>query len=131
MSVAVLLVTHNDIGAQLKQAAGAIFKQDMPALETVSIPADLAVEDLGKYADLVRESIQQQNRGDGVLVLTDLHGATPSNLARHFCNGSDACVVSGVNLPMLLRVLNYTAQPLQELAETAVCGGKSGVKRQS
>lgn len=127
MSVGLLLVTHNDIGAQLKTVAAAIFSREMPSLATVSIPADLAVEELGKFADLVRDSIRQQDHGDGVLVLTDLHGATPNNLARHFCSGANARVVSGVNLPMLLRVLNYAAQPLQQLSETAVSGGISGV----
>ena len=53
-----------------------------------------------------------QDNGAGVLVLTDVYGATPDNLARYFGEQCNARVVSGVNLPMLLRVLNYSRQPL-------------------
>ena len=73
----------------------------------------------------------EQDSGAGVLVLTDVYGATPDNLARYFTEQGNARVVSGVNMPMLLRVLNYSRQPLQQLCETAVAGGKSGIQQGS
>jgi PTS system ascorbate-specific IIA component len=67
--------------------------------------------------------------GDGVLVLTDVYGATPSNVADKLAaHGLSIHRVSGLNLPMLLRVLNYAEQSLGELAHTAAQGGRTGIR---
>jgi PTS system mannose-specific IIA component len=127
VTVGLLLVTHNGIGDELKRSAEAIMKQDLEQLAVVSIPAELQPVELGKFADRVKQNLIAQDTGGGVLVLTDLYGATPNNLARHFSNDVSAIVLSGVNLPMLLRVLNYSQQLLQPLSETALSGGKNGI----
>jgi PTS system ascorbate-specific IIA component len=129
MSVGILLVTHENIGAGLVAVSEAIFKQAMPGLNLVSIPSDLEPDDLGRYADQIRDAMLQGDRGDGLLVLTDVFGATPDNLARHFSLQCNARVVSGINLPMLLRVLNYAQQSLEELCQTALNGGRDGVRQ--
>ncbi|MCP4878850.1 MAG: PTS fructose transporter subunit IIA [Gammaproteobacteria bacterium] len=129
MSVGLLVVTHEDIGAQLIAASDIIFKQRMTSIKQISIPADLSPEQLGKFADLIRITLQDLDNDDGVLVLTDVYGATPDNLARYFSNDYNARVVSGINLPMLLRVLNYAHQSLEQLSETALNGGRSGVRQ--
>jgi PTS system ascorbate-specific IIA component len=129
MSVGILLVTHEGIGAQLVAVCDAIFKQRKASVELVSVPADLGPEVLGKYADLIRTAIQTQENIDGLLVLTDVHGATPDNLARYFSTECNARVVSGINLPMLLRVLNYAHQSLEQLCQTALTGGTNGVQQ--
>ena len=128
MSVGILVVTHEDIGAQLVSVARTIFKQPSIPVSLVSVPADLEPAVLGKYADLIRNAIQENDNGQGVLVLTDVYGATPDNLARYFSSDSNARVVSGINLPMLLRVLNYAHQPLGQICETALNGGRSGIQ---
>lgn len=129
MSVGILLVTHEDIGAQLVAVCDAIYKQQMAAVSLVSVPAELRPEALGKYADMVRTAMLGQDSGDGLLVLTDVYGATPDNLARYFSNECNARVISGINLPMLLRVLNYADQSLEQLCETALTGGRKGVQQ--
>ena len=129
MSVGILLVTHEDIGAQLIGVARTIFKQPSVPVSLVSVPADLEPAALGRFADLIRNAIHDQEKGQGVLVLTDVFGATPDNLARYFSIDINARVVSGINLPMLLRVLNYAQQPLEQLCETALIGGRSGVQQ--
>ena len=129
MSVGLLLVTHERVGAGLVAAAEGICGTLPARLHLVSIPSDLEPGDLGRHADRVRDAIDECDSGDGVLVLTDIYGATPDNLARHFCEQYRASVVSGVNLPMLLRVLNYAQQPLEELGRTALAGGREGVCR--
>lgn len=128
MSVGILLITHEDIGAQLFNVARTIFKQPSIPVSVVSVPADLEPAVLGKYADLIRNAIQDHDNGQGVLVLTDVYGATPDSLARYFSSDCNARVVSGINLPMLLRVLNYAQQPLGQLCETALNGGRSGIQ---
>jgi len=129
MSVGILLVTHEDIGAQLVAVCDAIYKQQMPAVALVSVPAELRPEVLGKYADMIRTAMIAQDNGDGLLVLTDLFGATPDNLARYFSTECNARVISGINLPMLLRVLNYADQSLEQLGETALTGGIKGIQQ--
>jgi PTS system ascorbate-specific IIA component len=129
MNVGILLVTHEDIGAQLVAVSEAIFKQRTTAIAQVSVPADIGPEVLGKYADLIRTAMLAQENGEGLLVLTDVYGATPDNLARYFSTECNACVISGINLPMLLRVLNYAHQSLEQLCLTAVSGGIKGVQQ--
>lgn len=127
MSVGLLLVTHGKIGAELIAVVEGIYGQAQPQLYLISIPSDLQPEDLGRYADMVRDAMRECDSGDGVLVMTDLFGATPDNLARHFSRETNARVVSGINLPMLLRVLNYPQESLEELASTAQTGDREGV----
>lgn len=129
MSVGLLLVTHETIGAELVAVTEAICKQVMPPINLVSVPADLKPEALGKYADTIRAAMLELDQDAGVLVLADIFGATPDNLARHFSQECNARVVSGINLPMLLRVLNYAHQSLEELCQTALNGGRNGVKQ--
>jgi len=129
MTVGILLVTHENIGAQMVAVCDAIYKQQMAAVSQVSIPADLRPEVLGKYADKIRTAMLAQESGDGLLVLTDVYGATPDNLARYFSDECNARVISGINLPMLLRVLNYADQSLEQLCETALTGGIKGVQQ--
>jgi PTS system ascorbate-specific IIA component len=129
MNVGILLVTHEDLGAQLITVARTIFKQPPVPVSLVSVPSDLEPAVLGKFADLIRNAIDEQEQGQGVLVLTDIFGATPDNLARHFAGDRNARVVSGINLPMLLHVLNYAHRPLEQLCETALEGGRCGIQR--
>lgn len=129
MTVGILVVTHEQLGAQLVAIAGAILCREMMSPTSVSVPANISPQQLGKYADTIRDSMIAQDNGAGVLVLTDVYGATPDNLARYFGEQCNARVVSGVNLPMLLRVLNYSRQPLQQLCNTAIAGAKTGIQQ--
>lgn len=124
MSVAVLLVTHNRIGAELLDTATRMLGRcPLPA-------AALAVTEQDDPARLLVEAsraVSDIDQGDGVLVLTDLFGSTPANVA----NALKACgrvrVLAGVNLPMLVRALNYPALDLPALADKALSGGRDGV----
>ena len=128
MSVAILLVTHEDLGARLAEIAAAICCQDTSPVACIAIPASVEPQQLGAYADRIRDAISGSNDGSGVLVLTDVYGATPDNLARHFSAQCQARVISGLNLPMLLRVLHYPRQTLEQLCDTAVDGARSGIR---
>ena len=129
MKVGILLVTHEQIGSQLVATAEAIICQHIASVACVSVPANITPQQLGRYADQIRDTMIEQDSSAGVLVLTDVYGATPDNLARSFAKQGNARVVSGVNLPMLLRVLNYSRQSLQQLCDIAIAGGKSGIKQ--
>jgi PTS system mannose-specific IIA component len=128
MTVSILLVTHEQLGTQMMAIAETICCQEIAPLAQVGVPANIDPQHLGKYADLIRDTMTGLDNGAGVLVLTDVFGATPDNLARYFGKQCNALVVSGVNLPMLLRVLHYPGQTLQQLCDTAICGAKSGIQ---
>jgi PTS system ascorbate-specific IIA component len=128
MTVSVLLVTHEALGSQLLSIAQTICCQPIGAIDQVAVPANVAPQDLGKHADNIRDSMTALDQGGGVLVLTDVFGATPDNLARYFAEQCNARVVSGLNLPMLLRVLHYPGQTLQQLCDTAISGARSGIQ---
>jgi PTS system ascorbate-specific IIA component len=127
MKVAVLLITHNLIGQELISTASAILGNKIPPIHSISVPAELDPGDLGDYADQIRDTIVDLNSRHKVLVLTDIYGATPNNLARYFASDIDAVVVSGVNLPMLLKVINYCGQDLDQLVISAIESAKKGI----
>jgi PTS system mannose-specific IIA component len=67
------------------------------------------------------------DKGDGVLILTDMFGSTPSNIAHRLAQRGKVMVVTGLNLPMMIKVMNYPTHNLEQLVELAVKGGKTGV----
>jgi mannose PTS system EIIA component len=124
MSTGLLIISHDGIGA-------ALFGTATFMLGTCPIPARLLTasrdcnpEEL--VADALEE-ITKLDTGSGVLILTDLYGSTPSNIARLLSSKANVRTVSGLNLSMLIRVLNYPELGLQQLAEKAISGGKDGI----
>ena len=81
------------------------------------------VRDL-RQNEKARELITRLDSGDGVLLLVDVFGATPSNIVRRLCQPGRVLGVAGVNLPMLLRVVCYRDKPLAEVAQKALLGGR-------
>jgi len=77
--------------------------------------------------ELASEACTALDRGEGVLVLTDLYGSTPSNIATRLMDRHPVCIISGVNIPMLLRIMNYPKLGLEMLAEKAASGAHDGV----
>jgi PTS system ascorbate-specific IIA component len=128
MAVAVLLVTHGGIGEELLASATRILgSRPLPC-------AAFAVElnsDPERVASDLATQVARLDQGDGVLLLIDLFGATPGNVACRIADAPPYAVVTGVNLPMLLKVFNYPALDLDALADKACDGGRSGVLRVS
>ena len=126
MSVGLLLITHGDIGANLLFTATRILGGSCPVAARA-----LAVTDETQRDSLMVEALRlarEVNSGDGVLVLADLYGSTPANIACSLQEGPGAIqIIAGLNLPMLVRALNYASLPLAELALKAEAGGRAGV----
>jgi len=126
MSVGVLLLTHEGMGDALAETARHILGRLMLKLDAFSIPPG---SDLDFALSGAAARVRALDTGDGVLVLTDVYGATPSNVATRLAPlGLHVHLVSGLNLPMLLRVLNYPEKALAELALTAEQGGRAGIR---
>ncbi|WP_243039210.1 PTS sugar transporter subunit IIA [Dyella sedimenti] len=125
MSVGVLLMTHEAVGKALISAAQHVLPRLPLLVEAVEIPAQA---DPDVMRTLTARHARELDEGDGVLVLADLYGATPCNIGLSLgALGVRLRCVSGLNLPMLLRVLNYAEKPLDELAEIAATGGRGGI----
>lgn len=125
MPVGVLLLTHDGIGQSLIAATRGVVG---PMSLRVAALAFNNGDDVEAYQGSAGRALVDLDSGDGVLVLTDLYGATPSNVgARLATLGVPIRRVSGLNLPMLLRVLNYADQGLDELAQIAASGARNGV----
>lgn len=119
--VGILLVTHNGLGDSLLDCVRHVLRTLPAHLRSLSVyedddPEQKEAEGLTLIAEL--------DTGDGVLLLTDMFGATPSNIARRLCRSDRVSGVAGVNLPMLLRVSCCCDKPLEEMARRALEGGR-------
>ena len=119
--IGVLLVTHNGLGDSLLDCVLHVTGSIPPHLKSLSVMAD---DDLKSKEDEARALIKLLDTGDGVLLLTDIYGATPSNIAHRLCQPGHVEGVAGVNLPMLLRVACGPDLPLSEMALRALHGGR-------
>lgn len=119
----VVLVTHNGIGDCLVHEAENIVGEPVN-VSTVAISYD-AEPNQARAA--LRAAFAISDDGGGLLVLTDLPGATPHNLALDVARENGGHVISGLNLPMLLKVLNYAQLAPERLAEKALHGGQDGI----
>lgn len=119
--IGVLLVTHNGLGDSLLDCVMHVIGSIPPHLKSLSVMAD---DDPKSKEDEARALIKLLDTGDGVLLLTDIYGATPSNIAHRLCQPGHIEGVAGVNLPMLLRVACSPDMPLTEMAQRALQGGR-------
>lgn len=125
MSIAILILTHDLVGTSLLKAAERTLGALPENIEALPICNDCELEKILLQVQIVLAKLQQNSAG--ILILTDLYGSTPYNVAQHFNDGQSIRVISGINLSMLLRVLNYPELSLDLLCEKALTGGKEGV----
>ena len=124
MACGILLVTHPGIGAAMLSTACLLLRQLPLKTEAFDVPLDA---DLDTLLPLASAALRRVDGGEGVLVLTDLYGASPSNLAAQLSRlGTPVRRVSALSLPMLLRVMNYAEQGLDQLPATAAAGTRNG-----
>lgn len=117
----VLVVAHNALGESLIECVKHILGRVPENVKVLSVYAE---DDLQQKLAEGRALIKQLDRGKGVLILSDIFGATPSNVARQLCRAEHIMGVAGVNLPMLLRVVCYPDRTMPELAQIALEGGR-------
>src|SRR6476620_6715527 len=125
MSVGILLITHEGVGTAMLAVATRLLRQLPLRTEAFEVPFD---GDPDALLPAASAALRRVDGGAGALVLTDLYGATPSNLAAKLARlGTPVRRVSAVNLPMLLRVMNYAELDLDELPAVAAAGARNGV----
>ena len=122
--IGVLIVTHGEIGTSLLDSASQILGGRPPQISTLSVWRQDDPDDLNLRA---RELAQHVDDGDGVLILTDLFGATPGNVVSKLLEDGRVEGVSGASLPMLLRVLTSRDGSLAAAVQRALSGGTEGL----
>lgn len=119
--IGVLLVTHNGLGDSFVDCIKHVLDKVPPNLAVLSV---LAGDDPKQKLAEGQELMKKLDTGEGVLILADVFGATPSNIGRQLCHAEHVLGVAGLNLPMLLRVVCSTGKTLPELAALAIDGGR-------
>ena len=127
MSTRILLVAHSPLASALRDCAMHVFPDCAQHLLVLDVQPDASPEDSLAQA---RQLMGTQDQG-ALLVLTDVFGATPSNIAQRLVEGRQARLVTGVNLPMLLRCVCYRGEALDALVQRAIVGGTQGVMQVS
>lgn len=123
--IGIVIVTHGQLAEALVNAAQFIIGTTLEQIKTVSINVDSAV-DVDKLRNKIASAIKSVNQSDGVILLTDMFGGSPSNLSYSFLKDGAVEVLSGVNLPTLIKAID--ARTKMPLAEAAVEIEKYGKK---
>jgi len=124
--IGILLVSHGAFGESLIHCASHVLGKRPLYVRQLGVTVhDDPEEILPTAEDLIRFLDQ----GQGVLVMTDIYGATPSNIATRLLKPGKVEGIAGVNLPMLIRALTYRDEPLETVVAKALSGGTEGVTR--
>ena len=118
-----LIVAHTPLASALRAVAAHVFPERLDRVQALDVAPDEPVEQVEAR---LREGLAGLS-GRPVLVLTDVFGATPCNVAQRLVDGVRQRLVTGVNLPMLLRAVSYRQEALDVLVSRAVVGGTQGV----
>ena len=122
--IGILIIAHGGLGESLIHCVTHVLGKQPPQL------AHFAVGTNDDPSDLLPQALQvvsTLNTGSGVLILSDIYGASPCNLVTKLLAPGKVEGIAGVNLPMLVRVLNYRDKPIKVCLDKAVTGGRDGV----
>lgn len=123
--IGILIIAHGTLGEALVHDVVHVLNKRPPQLAQLGVASQ---EDPLDLLPIARGLLDKVNGGDGVLILTDVWGATPANVAVKLLQPGQVEGVAGVNLPMLLRALTYRTKDMHTLVTKAVSGGRDGVK---
>jgi len=124
--VGILLMTHAPLGQAFIAAVAHVFRGPTERFEAIDVTAD---QDLHEVNDLARAAIRRLDDGDGVLVITDIKGGTPSNCCNALHDAGHVEIIAGISLPMLLRAITYRRDTLDVVVEMALAGAQNGAVR--
>ena len=122
--IGILLITHGTFGESLIQNVCHVLNKRPPSISQLGIAAQ---DDPQEILPVAQRLLEELDDGEGVLVMTDILGATPSNIALKLLEPGRIEGVAGVSLPMLLRALTYRKNDLETLMQKAISGGRDGV----
>lgn len=124
--IGILIISHGTLGESLIHCASHMLNKRPPKLRQIGVTAQ---DDPALLVPQARTLIKELDEGNGVLVLTDMFGGSPSNIAAKLVIPGRVEAVAGVNLPMLVRALTYRDKSLSVMVTKAISGGCEGVLR--
>ena len=124
--IGILIIAHGTLGESLIHCASHVLNKRPPRLKQIGVTAQ---DDPLLLLPQARALVHDLNAGSGVLIMSDMYGGSPSNIAQKLLVPGHVEGVAGVNLPMLIRALTYREKPLSVLLTKAVSGGCEGVLR--
>ncbi|MDQ3184917.1 MAG: PTS fructose transporter subunit IIA [Pseudomonadota bacterium] len=124
--IGILIISHGNLGDSLIHCANHVMGTKSQHLMQLSISIQ---DDPDAVMSKALELVRQLDRGNGVLVLSDICGATPCNIASRLVIPGRVECLAGANLPMLVRALTYRNESLAVAGEKALTGGREGVMR--
>jgi len=122
--IGILLITHGTFGESLIQNVCHVLNKRPPLIGQLGVAAQ---DDPLDMLPMARLALAEVDGGEGILIMTDVLGATPSNIALKLLEPGRVEGVSGVSLPMLLRALTYRKTGLETILKKAISGGRDGV----
>ncbi|MEO6147345.1 MAG: PTS fructose transporter subunit IIA [Sulfuriferula sp.] len=122
--IGILIVAHGSLGESLIQCATHVMGERPPYLIPFNV---IDCPDIMMMTEKAQLLIDELDQGDGVLMLSDVYGATPCNTACRLLYPGRVEGIAGVNLPMLIRALTYRHEPLDKLVIKALSGGHEGI----
>lgn len=123
MSTGILIVAHSPLASALRQCVLHVFPDSAASVLAFDIQGDVPLDETLAGVRIALDQLQEPHK----LVLTDVFGATPCNVAQKVVDGSRSRLIAGVSLPMLLRAVTYRREPLDVLVARAMAGGTQGV----
>ncbi|MCG6938986.1 MAG: hypothetical protein LJE83_12550 [Gammaproteobacteria bacterium] len=125
MSAALFFITHEGVASNLLKTAEAIVQKPHGNLSYIEVPMDAATD---KIDINIENKLKQLAIDDGIFFITDIYGSTPSNIAQQLADKYKTHLITGVNLPMVIRLLNYRDEPVETLVQKALEGACQGIK---
>jgi PTS system ascorbate-specific IIA component len=122
--IGILIVAHGSLGDSLAGAVTHVLGSRPPQFDTLQVAA---TDDPLQLLPKARALVQALDTGDGVLIFSDIYGATPCNLAAKLLVPGRVEAVAGVNLPMLVRAFTYRDKGMETMIKKAISGGCDGV----
>ena len=125
MSIALFFITHEGIASNLLSIGEAIIQKSGNNLSFTEVPMGA---DLDTMINNIENKLNKLNLNRGILFITDIYGGTPSNIAQLLATNYDANLISGVNLQMIIRLLNYRDEIEPVLIQKALRGAHKGIQ---
>ncbi|APW41366.1 PTS sugar transporter subunit IIA [Rhodoferax saidenbachensis] len=123
MNTGILIIAHAPLASALRACVLHVFPESASGITALDVPPNEATDTTRAAA----QALLAQMGAPYTLVLTDVFGATPCNIAQKVVDGVNAKLVAGVNLPMLLRTINYRHEALDVLVARALAGGTQSI----
>ena len=123
MTNGILIIAHAPLASALRQCVLHVFPDSAATVQAIDVQPNVPAEETLSSAKITLTQMGTPH----TLVLTDVFGATPCNVAQKLVDGVASKLIAGVNLPMLLRAITYRKEPLDAMMTRALVGGAQGV----